>query len=283
MSAAIDYRRKIYAIRDLPTLPIIAQKILGLVDDDSAGAEKLARIISSDQSLSVKVLSLANSAYYGCRAQIGTVKQAVVVIGTEMLRQISLSVLIFKAMGKAGTGRTLFWRHSLMAANAASMAGKQAGIANVEVCFMGGLLHDVGKLVLDANLPEEYGQVRAIVTRDNCSFVEAEQAVFQIDHVEVGAWMAERWQLPAELVGAIGQHHAIDITPGPHSRIVAAVHTANAIAHATDVLAQAAPDQAVAVEVPEQIRAALGVPQPALDKIALELHGKRTQIERLLF
>jgi putative nucleotidyltransferase with HDIG domain len=282
MSAVIDYRRKIYSIRDLPTLPVIAQKILSLVDDDTAGAEKLAKIISSDQSLSVKVLSLANSAYYGCRAQIGTVKQAVVIIGTVMLRQIALSVLVFKTMGRAGSGRTLFWRHSLMAANAASSLAKQGGLST-ELCFMGGLLHDVGKLVLDANLPEEYARVRELVTKDGAGYVEAEQSVFQTDHVEVGAWMAERWQLPQELVGAIGQHHAVVIPPGPNARIIAAVHASNTIAHVTDVLTQAEPDRPVCVETPEPIRQVLGLPQSVLDATALDLHTRRTQIERLLF
>jgi len=86
MTASVDYNRKIYALRDLPTLPIIARKILNLSSDDEHLAEKLVSIVSKDQSLSVKVLTLANSAYYGHRAQIGTIKKAVVVIGTTMLR-----------------------------------------------------------------------------------------------------------------------------------------------------------------------------------------------------
>ena len=80
MSAVLDNRRKLHSIRDLPTLPAIAQKVLTLADDDG-GPEKLSAIITSDQSLSVKVLSMANSAYYGHRGKIGTVRHAVVVIG----------------------------------------------------------------------------------------------------------------------------------------------------------------------------------------------------------
>ena len=92
MSAVLDYKRKVYAIRDLPTLPVIAQKVLTLADDDETSAEKLTAMISSDQSLSVKVLGLANTAYYGYRAKIGTIRHAVIVIGTNMLKQLSLSV-----------------------------------------------------------------------------------------------------------------------------------------------------------------------------------------------
>src|SRR5689334_15285436 len=114
MSAAIDYRRKIFETRDLPTLPIVAQRILTLTDDEDTGTEQLAKIISTDQALTARILSLANSAYYGHRRQISTLWQSIVVIGWIMLKQVSLSVLISKAFGR-GPNRTAFWRHSLMA------------------------------------------------------------------------------------------------------------------------------------------------------------------------
>src|SRR5712675_2188779 len=132
MLASEDFKRKIYAIRDLPTLPIIAQKILTLRNDDENLAEKLESIISSDQSLSAKALTLANSAYYGHRAKIGTIKKAVVVIGTSMLRQFSLGVLVSQRLGRGTRERENFWRHSLMAANAASTIAKRCHTPNTE-------------------------------------------------------------------------------------------------------------------------------------------------------
>ena len=105
MSTIVDYRRKLHCVRDLPTLPVIAQKVLSLADDDESGAEKLAEIISSDQALAVKVLSLANSAYYGHRAKIGTIRHAVIVIGVNMLKQLSLGVIVCGTLGKRGRNR----------------------------------------------------------------------------------------------------------------------------------------------------------------------------------
>jgi putative nucleotidyltransferase with HDIG domain len=284
MSAPTDYRRQIYAIRDLPTLPVIAQKILALVDDDEAGAEKLAKVISSDQSLSVKILSLANSAYYGHRAQIGTVRQAIVVIGTNMLKQISLSVLVFKGLGGGGRERVAFWRHSIMTANAASAIGKLAGIPARDVCFMGGLLHDVGKLVLDANLPKEYQQVRAAVKNTGCTFREAEQNIFQTDHVEVGAWMAERWQLPPELVLAIGRHHAVEAPAPPHARMIATVHAANICAEAVVALKTLppAPENPMTVVIPDPIRAALNVTEKQLVDVVVDLKKSESKVNQFL-
>ena len=108
MSAVIDYKRKVYAIRDLPTLPVIAQKVLGVSDEDLDGPKKLSAIISSDLSLSARVLSLANSAYYGHRAKISTIRQAVSLIGMIMLKQLSLSVLVCGTIGKGGQKRIEF-------------------------------------------------------------------------------------------------------------------------------------------------------------------------------
>jgi putative nucleotidyltransferase with HDIG domain len=279
MSAVIDYRRKIYATRDLPTLPIIAQRILTLSDDEETSTEALAKIIASDQALTVRILSLANSAYYGHRAQIATLWQAIVVIGWTMLKQVSLSVLICKALSPGGN-RAPFWRHSLMAANAAASAATKAGAQNAEAAYVAGLLHDVGKVILDVSLPVEYGEVRKRVAADNCSFVEAEQSVFQTNHVEVGAWMAERWQLPPELVSAIAMHHTPEIQPGPHAAFIASVYASNALVDAANQMAEK-PELPLVIDLPEPIQSALGIPQAGLVQVAKELHGKRKQIEQL--
>jgi putative nucleotidyltransferase with HDIG domain len=280
MSAVIDYRRKIFETRDLPTLPMVAQRILTLTDDEETGTEQLAKIIATDQSLTVRILTLANSAYYGHRRQISTLWQAIVVIGWTMLKQVSLSVLICKAMGPGGN-RSVFWRHSLMAANAAASAAKRAGEKNSETAYVAGLLHDIGKLILDTSLPTEYAQVRRKVEQEKCTFVEAEQSVFQTDHVEVGAWMAERWQLPPELIAAIGSHHSPEKAVGPHAKLIASTYASNIIVEAADHLAKKT-NIVVPVELPELIGSTLGLSQVGLVQLATELQAKRKQIEQLL-
>jgi len=281
MLVSEDFKRKIHATRDLPTLPIIAQKILMLRNDDEDLAEKLGSIISNDQSLSVKVLTLANSAYYGHRAQIGTIKKAVVVIGTSMLRQFSLGILVSKGLGRGTRERENFWRHSLLAANAASAIAKRCMIPNTEICFMGGLLHDIGRLVLDTNLPAEYKQVEALVKNEKNSPIEAERRIFDTDHAEVGAWMAEQWQLPSELVQSIGFHHSVEFISLQHSRIVAIVHAASLCAEAAEQMETTPLDQP-RVFIPFDIEAAVGISQGQFKDIARELHNRKAEI-RLLF
>ena len=251
MSALLDYKRKIYAIRDLPTLPVIAQKVLGLADDYETGPAKLAGIITSDQALAAKVLSLANSAYYGHRAKIGTIRQAVTVIGMNMLKQLSLSVLVCGTIGKRGGNRTEFWKHSFGTATASARIAQRTGIYDGDVCFMAGLLHDVGKMIIETFFPDEA----------------------EISHTEVGAWMAERWQLPQALINAIAYHHSLEpahlIQP-----TVASVHAANICAKLALSHEDAAIDPAVL--------AALRMSEPDFLAIVAELQDCTPKIDNLL-
>jgi putative nucleotidyltransferase with HDIG domain len=251
MSAVPDYKRKIYAIRDLPTLPVIAQKVLLLADDDDSGPEKLSGMISSDQALSAKVLSLANSAYYGYRSKIGTIRHAVVVIGVNMLKQLSLSVLVCGTLGRGGKGRAEFWKHSFGTATASSMIAKHTRVYDPDVCFMAGLLHDVGKMIIDTYFRDEP----------------------HLDHTEVGSWMAERWQLPQELINAIAFHHSL--APEHLAQpTVAIVHAANTCAK------MALSDNAT--ELAPEVLKALRLSQPDFLGIVADLRSRRSQIDNFL-
>ena len=250
MSIVFDYKRKVYAIRDLPTLPVIAQKVLKLADED-ASAEKLAVIVSSDQTLSARVLRLANSAYYGHRATIGTIQHAMVVIGMNMLKQLSLSVLICGTIGRGGKDRAQFWKHSFATAKASALIAKRAQIKEEDLCFMAGLLHDVGKMIIDMYFPAEG----------------------EMDHTEVGAWIAERWQLPPALVTAIAHHHSL-VAEHFSQAIVACVHTA-------DACAKVAMSEEGSEIAPEVLRT-LHLSHDDFFDTAAELRRSRAQIDSLL-
>jgi len=250
VSAVIDYKRKVYGIRDLPTLPVIAQKVMKLADDD-ASAAKLAAIISSDQALSARVLRLANSAYYGYRARIGTIQHAMVVIGMNMLKQLSLSALVCATVGQGGKDRVQFWKHSFATAKASALIAKRAQIKEEDLCFMAGLLHDVGKMIIDMYFPDES----------------------ELDHTEIGAWIAERWDLPPALVSAIAHHHSLAVEHFSQP-IVACVHAANICAK----VALSAEGSEVAPEILRTLR----LSQDDFFDTATELRQQRAQIDGVL-
>jgi putative nucleotidyltransferase with HDIG domain len=151
---------------------------------------------------------------------------------------------------------------------------------NTDICFMGGLLHDIGKLVLDTNMHAEYTQVEALVKNEKCSSIDAERRIFETDHAEVGAWMAERWQLPSELVQSIGFHHSLEFISLEHSRIVALVHAASLCAEAAEQM-EAAPLDESQVFIPFDIEAALGISQGQFKDIVRELHKRKAEIQLL--
>jgi putative nucleotidyltransferase with HDIG domain len=251
MGGGVDYKRRVYAIRDLPTLPVIAQKVLTLADDDEDCVEKLTKLIASDQSLAVKILAFANSAYFGHRSKIGTVRHAVGVIGTATLKQFSLSVLVCDMMGRGGKDRTEFWKHSFATATAASLISERAKLSDRDLCFMAGLIHDVGKIIIDTYFPGELG----------------------IEHTEVGGWIAERWALPQPLIDAITHHHS---TSPEHftQPIVACVCAANACAKLA--FQECAPD------VAPEILKALKLKDRDITEIGIELRNRQEQIESLV-
>ena len=251
MSATVDHKRKVYAIRDLPTLPVIAQKVLMLADDDAASAERLTAIISSDQALSAKVLALANSAYYGYRGKIGTVREAVIVIGTNMLKQLSLSVLVCGTVGRDGKNRTEFWLHSLATATASSLIAKRTGIPDGDLAFMGGLLHDIGKMVIETYFPDQQ----------------------DMEHTEVGSWMAERWQLPDALINAIAFHHSL--APEHLAQpVTACVHAGNLCAKRALTSSKA--------DLTTEVLEALKWTNAGFLSVVEEVRNRRRQMERLI-
>lgn len=279
MRAMLDYKRKIYEIRDLPTLPLIAQKILCFADDDETGAAKLARIISSDPALSAKVLRLANSAYYGHRAKVSTIQHAIVVIGLNMLRQLSFGVIVFNTIKLDRSSHKEFWKHSMKTGTAASIIAQRAHLQSAEVCFMGGLLHDIGRLILETHLPEECKEVRRVAESENLPLFLAERQTLETDHAEVGAWVAQRWQLPAQLVAAIAHHHDTHIQPRPEAAVIAAVNAANVCAAITaEQISEAGEIAPVNPSVAEILRFS---PSDFV-KVAAELHKKKWEIDQFL-
>jgi putative nucleotidyltransferase with HDIG domain len=200
----------INGIQELPTLPLVAQKLRDVMENPLSSAEDAAKIIEGDQSLAAKVLSLVNSAYYGLPREITKISQAVPLLGFRATSQIALGISVINLFNEGEVGRfdrEGLWRHSIACAICGQLIGRKADYPRPEDCFSGGLLHDIGKLVLDQFLHEELVAILDETERGGISFLEAERTHLSIDHAVIGEWLARKWKLPLPVVVSIRHHH----------------------------------------------------------------------------
>ncbi|RJP81630.1 MAG: HDOD domain-containing protein [Candidatus Zixiibacteriota bacterium] len=207
----LQVKRLAESIPGLPALPAVAAQLMEAMDDPTTSAAELARLISSDPALTARLLKLANSTYYGFPRRIGTVNLAVVVLGLETVRDLSLSVLITDCFYHPHDDLPFpfdkFWSHSLTSAVAARLIFRLCGIPNPGEGFVAGLVHDIGKLFLGRYYPQKYAAALRR-TEEGVSLLEAEREVFGAAHPLAGAWLLDSWNLPAWLVEAVRDHHA---------------------------------------------------------------------------
>jgi putative nucleotidyltransferase with HDIG domain len=219
-------------VKELPTLPQVAVTLMDLLDDPSSGASEINRVMARDPALASKILKLVNSAYYGLSNKVSSLNQAIVILGFKTVKSVALSASVmglFKDHAAKGLfDRYQFWKHSIACACVARLvARKQRGL-DPEAAFSAGLLHDIGKLVVDQYLPADMEAVIQAAQKGRLRFIEAEAAVFQTNHAEIGRWLADKWGLPKDLAGAIGFHH--NMAAAPDRRLVAVLEFSNYLA-----------------------------------------------------
>ena len=200
-------------LQDLPPLPAVIVRVMQTVNDPSTSATDLNRLISADQALASKVLRLVNSSYYGFPRKISTITNAVVILGFNTVRNLTTSLGVFNAFDargqKTALDRDAFWAHSIAVAVAAGVVARRKGIGSksVEEVFIGGLMHDIGKLFLDQYFPDQYAIAIKLAGAARISIWEAEKTALGVGHALVGKRIAEKWNLPSSLTSMITLHH----------------------------------------------------------------------------
>ena len=225
--------RRLLRVQDLPTLPEVMGEILDAVGDDESTAMDLTAILERDHAISARVLRMANSAFYGLRHEVNSIRHAVIVLGFDAVRLLALAMSVFDAFSHRGPftiDPKDFWMHSLGAAKAAQLVSERCGWLNAShTCFTSGLLHDIGKYVLALAFKAEYQRVFEIAMHSQRPLEEVEAEQLHTTHAEVGAWIAERWLFPSVMIDVIGNLYRASVYSGPHRREVIAVALANDI------------------------------------------------------
>jgi len=275
----LDVREAIGRIKGLPTLPSVLGKIFATVADPDASALDLGNHITADQSLSAALLKLVNSAYYGFFRQIDSVTTAIVMLGFVEVRNLVLAASTFRALSSplSKFDRMQLWRHSLATAMASERCAKVLGMG-LDDAFVCGLLHDIGKVVLDVLFPERF-EVAAENASTGAKFLrDAELEVFGMDHGKVGGILGEHWNLPTSLVDAIRYHHTPEASKDyPAKADLTAL--ANFIAHQAGVGKSGNGCDPV---VPEEAMARLGASEVQWQTIRDELQESDDRIGEIL-
>ena len=225
-------------ISSIPTLPTVIERMTRLLQNPKTSAEEVGKAITTDQALAAKVLKLVNSAFYGFPGRISTITHAIVLLGFSTVKNVVLTASIFdifRNQGEETRGFNLedFWLHSIACGAASAAIVKHTGGLEKEECFIAGLIHDIGKLIICHYLPEEFRSALQHSAENRQLFYESEKKLFDSTHAQVGGFIAERWKLPPNLQNPVKYHHQ----PSPaydHYPMIAVVHCADILVRALD-------------------------------------------------
>lgn len=236
----LDIRKEVVLnIKKLPTLPIIFEKILETIDDPNSSATILQETIKNDQSITAKVLNMANSAYYGYAKRVSDLSRAIVILGFDMVKNIALSVSVFSLFPEKEENnhfdRENFWLHSIASGYLGKIVAQHSNYYEPDKAFITCLLHDVGKVVLDCYFEEEYKKIIELSARESINMREAEASLFDCDHAELGYILGEKWNFPEELLSAIRYHHNPSQAPRHHAELSYLTYITNIVCQEEEI------------------------------------------------
>ncbi len=193
----------------LPPMPVVATRVMRELMSPETTADSLSKIIETDQALVTRILRIANSAFYGCARKVGSIRLAVVVLGFNTLKNLVIATSTKSLYQKQNKTEQSLWEHSLGVGISAHVLAMALCPTSLEDAFTTGLLHDIGKLILYTKDPDGYPDVLEAQARGISCHV-SEQEAYGFTHTDVGAVLADKWNLPQSLESAVGLHHSLD-------------------------------------------------------------------------
>jgi putative nucleotidyltransferase with HDIG domain len=257
-------------VKAFPTMPGAGTKMLSLLEEPDTAVSEVEEILRYDPGLTANVLKLANSAYFGLPSKIGSLKQAVILLGTKRLVQLVVATCVSAVMDKSVPGYDMpagdLWRHSIAVSIAAEALVKDKKIDGAEDVFTPALLHDVGKLVLGAYVREELEAIESIAAK-GVPFVVAENMILGTDHAEIGAQILAHWNLPSEVIKAVRWHHDPDSLKEFNTQLDV-VYLSNLLCQTTDPSGQAGGQ---AIELSPAVIERLGIQLNQFEAISVKV------------
>ena len=200
------------SVKDIHAMPTVIVKALNIMKKPTASMKELGDIVMYDQSLTIKILALVNSAYYGFSQQISSINIALSLLGMVKVKNIIVAVAMKPMMSNQGDKE--LWKHSMRVAAGCEYLASLTKVMDSDEAFIAGFVHDVGKMVLHMSNEKLYTKVLNAVA-DGADVLDAERKYFDSDHVKTGSLLAKRWQLPILLANIISYHHAPSLSSIP--------------------------------------------------------------------
>ena len=208
MTCAQDILARVGEISPLPGTVV---RLINVINNPHSTSEDIVEVIKYDQAVTAQMLRMCNSAYFGLSREVHSLTDATRYLGTMKVLQLLMAVhsnaLLAKRQSGYGLEPGVLWKHSVAVALAASVLSRRLEPAHASMTFTAGLLHDIGKVVLNEYVAEEFSEIARIVAEERTSFVEAEKRVLGFSHEEIGEKIAEKWELPHPLIRCIRYHH----------------------------------------------------------------------------
>ncbi len=220
-------------IDSMPSLSITVSKILEVTKNPQTTAKDLNKVISLDPVLVGKVLKLINSAYYGLQNKVTSLVTAIIMLGMNTIKNLALSTAVLGNMKRKSSFKSLnvdgFWRHSIAVGVLSKLIAEKIGVpaARREEYFIGGLLHDIGKIPLNELFEESYMKVIRTADLKKATLLDMEREIIGITHTEVGKMIAEKWNLTGETLECLLRHHDPNMSSEQNYKLVASVYAAN--------------------------------------------------------
>jgi len=221
--------------RQLPTLPVIFDKLNQMLQDPHTSNKRIADLMMKDQAMVIKVLKLCNSAMYSKRKEITNLANAITFLGVKNLKTLILQISLVKVFNISDKeipefNITTFWEHSLGTAYFTTIILKKLNLEISDNYYIAGLLHDIGKLVIYQFYPEKFKEIIKKEIKDNLIDYKAEEEVLGVNHNDIGGYLAEKWKFNPEIVNVIKEHHHTTSTP---NLLVSVVQISNLFAKAS--------------------------------------------------
>jgi len=263
-----------WALRSLPPFPAVALQLLSLLDNPDVPLKKIVDLLRMDPALSAELLRVANSALYGFVQRIDTVSHAVVILGSENVKRLALTV----SLSKFAAGFLRYenlrpcWDHVIATAVLAEQLAVELHLSK-DRAYTAGLLHDIGRLAMLASYPAEYGNLLAAAQEPDFHQLGEERKLFDLDHCAIGHWLAQHWNLPADFCAAIAQHHQDGPVDGDMTPVV------RASCRLAESLGFSALQTPGVPSIPEALQ---GLTFRELERVASDIEGSRDIIRHTI-